>query len=213
MTGVHVLVMAKAPVPGRVKTRMCPPLSPVEAAELAQAALADTLEAVASCGADRRLVALDGEVGPWLPPGFEVFAQCGGGLDERLAAAWEHTGGPGLQIGMDTPQVTGELLDCCLELFDSQDTRALLGPASDGGWWAIGLRRPDLRAFMGVPMSTESTGREQLQRLVELGNHPVILPTLRDVDHIEDATFVADLVPSSRFARTLWPLLSTVVGS
>ena len=74
----HVLVMAKSPVPGRVKTRLCPPCTPAEAAALAEAALADTLEAVAACGAGRRILALDGAPGPWLPAGFEVVAQCQG---------------------------------------------------------------------------------------------------------------------------------------
>jgi len=195
-----------------VKTRMCPPLTEIEAAELAEAALADTLDAVARCGAERRLVALEGEPGPWLPPGFEVFAQRGRGLDERLAAAWEHAGGPGLQIGMDTPQITGELLDSCLERLDSPRATALLGPACDGGWWSIGLDKPDPNVFIGVPMSTASTGREQQRRLVELGHDPVILPTLRDVDYVEDAVLVADLVPSSRFSRAPRPLQSPVGG-
>ena len=85
---MHVLVVAKSPVAGRVKTRLCPPCTPAEAAALAEAALADTLTAAAACGAARRLVALDGPAGPWLPEGFEVFAQCQGGLDRRLAHAW-----------------------------------------------------------------------------------------------------------------------------
>ncbi|MFN2507027.1 MAG: DUF2064 domain-containing protein, partial [Acidimicrobiales bacterium] len=98
--------MVKAPVAGQVKTRLCPPCTPAEAAALAAAALADTLAAVAACGATRRILALSGEPGPWLPPAFEVVAQCEGGLDRRLAHAWAVAGGPGVQIGMDTPQVT-----------------------------------------------------------------------------------------------------------
>src|SRR5690606_23084798 len=69
MQRTHLLVMAKAPVAGRVKTRLVPPLSAAEAAAVAEAALADTLEAVAACGAERRVLALDGEPGPWLPEG------------------------------------------------------------------------------------------------------------------------------------------------
>lgn len=209
----HVLVMAKSPVPGRVKTRMCPPLSAIGAAELAEAALADTLEAVAECGAERRLVAVDGDPGPWLPAGFEVFHQSGRGLDERLAAAWAQAGGPGLQIGMDTPQITSHLLDSSLDELSSPRTTAVLGPAFDGGWWGIGLSSPDPAAFLGVPMSTRSTGHLQLRRLVDLGHDPVILPVLRDVDYVEDARFVADLVPSSCFARVLRSLLVTVGGA
>jgi glycosyltransferase A (GT-A) superfamily protein (DUF2064 family) len=134
----HVLVMAKAPVPGRVKTRLCPPLSYEQAAVVAEAALADTLDAASRCGAQRKVVALDGEPGLWLPAGFEVIAQRAGGLDRRLAGGWADVGGPGLQIGMDTPRITADLLDHCLEETCSPGVTASLGLAGDGGWWAIG---------------------------------------------------------------------------
>jgi glycosyltransferase A (GT-A) superfamily protein (DUF2064 family) len=82
-----VLVIAKAPVPGRVKTRLCPPCTPDEAAALARAALEDTLEAAAGAGAERRVLVLEGQPGPWLPAGWDIVAQRGNGLAERLAAA------------------------------------------------------------------------------------------------------------------------------
>jgi hypothetical protein len=184
MNGPHVLVMAKAPVAGRVKTRLCPPCSPAEAAALAEAALADTLDAVAACGAQRRVVALDGEPGPWLPPGFVVVPQCAGGFDERLAAAWDAAGGPGVQIGMDTPQATAALLDDALATLGEHS--AALGLAADGGWWAIALRRPDPRVFAGIPMSTRRTGSEQLARLRAFNHDVGLLPTLVDLDVAAD---------------------------
>ena len=201
---MHVLVMAKSPVPGRVKTRLCPPCTPQEAAALAEAALADTLDAVASCGAGRRILALDGAPGPWLPPGFDVVAQAAGGLDRRLAAAWAFAGGPGLQIGMDTPQVTAGLLDNSLAALDSSP--AALGHAVDGGWWAIGLRTADQRVFLGVPMSTSRTGALQHARLraLELGVAP--LPTLVDMDTAADLPGViagASAIRTAALARTL----------
>jgi uncharacterized protein len=180
----HVLVMAKSPVPGRVKTRLCPPCTPAEAAELAEAALADTLDAVAACGARRRIVALDGAPGPWLPPGFEVIPQGAGGLDCRLAAAWTRAGGAGVQIGMDTPQVTPALLDEALSTLDR--TESGLGMAADGGWWAIGLRRPDPRVFADIPMSTAQTGASQHARLRSLGLSVTSLPALVDLDTVAD---------------------------
>ncbi|HEX2048416.1 MAG TPA: DUF2064 domain-containing protein [Acidimicrobiales bacterium] len=180
----HVLVLAKAPVPGRVKTRLCPPCTPQEAAALAEASLADTLEAVAACGAGRRVVALDGAPGPWLPPGFDVVPQVAGGLDRRLAAAWASAGGPGIQIGMDTPQVTADLLDGCLAELDSWP--AALGHAGDGGWWAIGLRAADASVFADVPMSTTRTGALQEDRLRALGLRVAPLPTLVDMDTVAD---------------------------
>lgn len=99
-----LLVIAKEPLPGRVKTRLTPPFSPVEAARLAEAALADTLRTVRVLPAARRAVVLDGSPGPWLPSGIEVVAQGAGGLDERLAAAFGACSGPTLLIGMDTPR-------------------------------------------------------------------------------------------------------------
>ena len=148
----HVLVMAKSPVAGRAKTRLCPPLSLAEAAAVAEAALADTLDAVARCGAGRRILALDGPPGDWIPPGFEIIAQRGASFVRRLAAAWSDAAGPGLQIGMDTPQVTAGLLDRCLETAARPGATASLGRAADGGWWAIALaERWHLDVFTGVP--------------------------------------------------------------
>ena len=83
----QIMVIAKEPVPGRVKTRLTPPYTPAEAAELAEAALTDTLAAVASAPVARRVLALAGTPGRWLPPGFDVIGQRGGGLDERIAWA------------------------------------------------------------------------------------------------------------------------------
>ena len=198
----HILVVAKAPVAGRVKTRLCPPLSPDEAARVAAAALADTLDAVAGSRAARRVLALDGAPGDWIPPGFEVLSQRGSTFAERLAHAWADAGGPGLQIGMDTPQVTAGLLDACLDLTFGGEVTASLGLAADGGWWAIG-RVDDWKTdiFDGVPMSTSSTGSAQLRRLRAEGHTVGMLPELIDVDRIGDVQTVASLCPPhSRFA-------------
>ncbi len=204
MSGVHVLVMAKSPVPGRAKTRLCPPCTPVEAAALAEAALADTLAAVAACGADRRVIALDGRPGDWLPEGFEVIPQCSGSFDRRLGEAWAATGGPGLQIGMDTPQATAGLLDRALDTLDVTD--AALGHAEDGGWWAIALRRPCRGLFAGIPMSTSRTGRDQEARLRSLGLEVTLLPTLVDLDTAADLAAVTAsgaAIRTAALARTL----------
>lgn len=191
-----LLVVAKEPRPGRVKTRLTPPFTPREAAALAEAALADTLEVVARTPARRRVLVLDGEPGPWLPPGFEVLRQCPGGLDERLAAAFAHCTGPALLIGMDTPQVTPELLTV-----DFADCDAYFGPAEDGGFWALGLADPDPALLLGVPMSTSHTGAVQRARLAGLRVRD--LPPLRDVDTARDAELVAEEAPRGRFAAEL----------
>ncbi len=201
---MHILVMAKAPVSGRVKTRLCPPCTPAEAAALAEAALADTLDAVLASGATRRVIALDGEPGDWLPEGFEVVAQSPGGFDVRLAAAWAAAGGPGVQIGMDTPQVTAGLLDDALAGLDR--TPSALGYAEDGGWWAIGLREPLPGVFTGIPMSTSGTGAAQEQRLRSLGLDVTLLPTLVDLDTVADLAAVTSsgtAIRTASLARTL----------
>jgi uncharacterized protein len=198
-----LVVIAKAPVAGRSKTRLTPPCTPAHAAALAEAALADTLHAVAATPAPRRVIVLEGEPGAWLPEGFEVVAQRGGGLDARLANAFEDVGGGALLIGMDTPQVTPALLEAGVAALRRDGVDAVLGPAGDGGYWAIGLREPDAALFAGVPMSEATTGAVQRARLEAAGLRVEALPELRDVDTIADARAVAALAPSGRFARTL----------
>jgi rSAM/selenodomain-associated transferase 1 len=195
-----LLVMTKAPAPGRSKTRLTPPCTPEQAAALARAALEDTLASGAAARLPtRRVVVLDGEPAAWLPPGFEVVAQRGPGLAERLAAAFEDAGAPALLVGMDTPQVTPGLLDAGLAAL-AGGADAVLGEAPDGGYWAIGLQRADRRVFDGIPMSAADTGARQRARLASLGLRVVVLPPLRDVDTIEDARAVAAGAPMGRFA-------------
>jgi uncharacterized protein len=196
---MKILVVAKSPVPGRVKTRLCPPLTLREAADVAEAALADTLDAVAATGASERVLALDGQPGDWLPEGFRVVPQRGTSFAERLAAAWGDCGGPALQIGMDTPQVTTIHLEEALETLADNDS--VLGLAPDGGWWALGLHVPAPTAFDGVPMSRRTTSLHQRRRLRELGLHPALLTPLEDVDTWDEAVTVAQVAPDGRFGR------------
>jgi uncharacterized protein len=198
---LQLIVLAKEPVAGRVKTRLCPPYTLDQAAELAAAALADTLAAAVQSIAGQVIVVLDGNPGDWLPSGVRVVPQHGGGLDERLANAWDDCGGPGLQIGMDTPQVTAELLDAALSRVAVGES--VLGLATDGGWWAIGLQAPDRGVFEGVPMSSTRTGEYQLARMTSLGYDVQLLAALCDVDTADDALEVAELIPLSRFAGAL----------
>ena len=200
-----LLVIAKQPVPGRVKTRLVPPCTHDQAAALAEAALADTLRTVLMAPATRRVLVLDGEPGPWLPPGFDIVPQCGGPLDERLAAAFAAVDGPALLIGMDTPQVTPGLM-----AVDWRAADAVFGPAADGGFWALGLREPDPALLRGVPMSTASTGAVQRARLLAAGLRVADLPVLRDVDTAADAVAVARQAPRGRFAARVRELAAVL---
>ncbi|MFI6501290.1 TIGR04282 family arsenosugar biosynthesis glycosyltransferase [Nonomuraea typhae] len=201
----QILVIAKEPVPGRVKTRLTPPFTPGEAATLAEAALADSLHAVLATPATQRVLALDGLPGSWLPAGFVIIPQRGERLDERLAAAFADTRRlrpePVVLIGMDTPQVTPDLLAAACTALTGHD--AVFGPAADGGFWLLGLREPDPGLLLGVPMSDPETGKHQLDRLERAGLTVHCLPELTDVDIAADAAHVAAQAPHTRFAAVL----------
>jgi glycosyltransferase A (GT-A) superfamily protein (DUF2064 family) len=198
-----IIVIAKSPAPGHVKTRLSPPCTPVEAAAIAAAALADTLETVAATPASSRVLALDGAPGPWIPDGFVIVPQLGRGLDERLANAFAAVTGPALLVGMDTPQCTTAQLCGAMRTLGRPGTHAVLGLAADGGWWAIGLRRADPRVFVGVPMSTDHTGADQAARLRSLGYRTARLDVLADIDTFDDALAVARAIPDSRVAAAI----------
>ena len=200
----QLMVIAKEPVPGRVKTRLTPAYTPAEAAELAEAALTDTLAAVAAVPVARRILALAGTPGRWLPPGFDVIAQRGGGLDERLAWALSDARAispdPLVFIGMDTPQVTPALLARAAEPLVDGTADATFGMAEDGGFWLLGLREIDPALVLGVPMSRPDTGAQQLDRLYRAGLRVRLLPELADVDTAAEAERIAAATPGSRFA-------------
>ena len=200
---ITLAVMAKEPVAGRSKTRLTPPCTPLQAARLAEAALADTLQAVSGTRAARRVLVLDGAPGSWTPDDVEVVAQAAGPLARRVARAFERLGEPTLMIGADTPQLTVQDLDAAMSTLARPDVDAVIGPATDGGYWTIGMCRPVAGAFEDVPMSTSETGRVQRTRLHQCGLRVVDLPAMRDVDTITDARAVATAHPGSRFARLL----------
>jgi rSAM/selenodomain-associated transferase 1 len=200
---VALLVIAKAPLPGRVKTRLTPPLSPAQAASLAAAALADTIEIVSRTPASRRVLVFDGDAEPWRPDGFEVIAQRGGELGERLQGAFDAVSGPALLIGMDTPHLTPDALAAAAAALQRSGVDAVLGPAEDGGYWGVGMSRRVGRAFTGVPMSAPDTCARQRERFAELGLRVREQPALRDVDTIEDARAAAAAAPHTRFAHAL----------
>jgi uncharacterized protein len=207
-----LLVIAKEPVPGRVKTRLCPPCTPAQAARLALAALEDTLAACdRAAGSARRVLVLDGRPGPWLPRGWGTIAQRGAGLAERLSAAFKDARGPAFLVGMDTPQLSPTLVAEGLEALAYRD--AVFGPATDGGYWAIGLREHDPSVFAGVPMSHVFTGAIQRARLAALGLRTLDLPELRDVDDIAAARAVAADAPATRFAAVLDEIEPGVVAA
>jgi glycosyltransferase A (GT-A) superfamily protein (DUF2064 family) len=204
-----LVVIAKQPVPGRVKTRLIGACTPAEAAELAGCAVADTLAALQDFPCEERVILLDGEPGGWLPASWRVLPQVTGGLDERLAAGFDALPArPALLVGMDTPQLHASLLG-----FDPSRYDSCLGLAADGGFWAIGFADPGnaRECIAGVPMSTDRTGAEQHRRLLAAGLRVQQLPTLTDVDTADTAEQVARLAPHTSFARR-WRQIVPVLG-
>ena len=209
---VQLLVLAKQPVPGQVKTRLCPPCTPVQAAAVAAASLADTLDVVDATPATGRTLAISGQYPS--RPGWSVLPQRGDGLGERLAHAFGDCapGGPALLIGMDTPQVSVDRLAAVAAGLDRAD--AVLGPAEDGGWWALALRDPRRAAILPtVPMSTVDTCRWTVQALRAIGLTVACGPLLRDVDTAVDAWAVAADCPAGRFAAAVRACVPAVAGA
>ncbi|MDG4782191.1 DUF2064 domain-containing protein [Micromonospora sp. WMMD961] len=210
-----LLLVAKAPVAGLAKTRLCPPANPTQAARIAAAALLDTLAAVRATPSTIPVLAYtgrfaDAEYGEELNAalaGWRLLPQRGRTFADRLANAHVDTaaafpGRPVLQIGMDTPQIRPALLTTALQRLT--DHEAVFGPALDGGWWALGLRDPVCAGVLrDVPMSTDDTGRRTLAALRGHGTRPAILPVQRDVDDWPTALAVAADLPGTRFAEAV----------
>lgn len=204
------LVVAKAPVPGLVKTRLGADVGLAVAADLAAAGLLDTMDACEAAFGVRHLAVagdLRGAIrgaelcertGVWT-----VHEQRGDGFATRLAHAHADAGDPArpvVQVGMDTPHVTPAGLLAVADALHGHD--AVLGPADDGGWWVLALRHPrHAAALRGVEMSTDRTGADTLAALESAGARVALAAPLRDVDTAEDAEAVAALAPGTRFAR------------
>jgi glycosyltransferase A (GT-A) superfamily protein (DUF2064 family) len=211
---VTALIVAKAPVPGLAKTRLAAALGDGVAAGIAAAALLDTLDAVADTPLAAKVVALTGDLASACESeairerlsGFTVVEQRGDSFAHRLANAHADaaaTAGPMpvLQIGMDTPQVTAELLTRCARAL--LGAHAVIGPARDGGWWLLGVAdAATAECLRLVPMSRPDTGAMTYAALLQTGSPVIVLEELADVDTVADISGVrADCRPSGRFAQ------------
>ena len=206
--GLTVLVVAKAPVAGTVKTRLAAATGHDAAADLAAAALLDTVAAVAATPGARGHLALSGDLagasrGRDLRralAGWTITPQVGDGLGARLVRAHADAGtGPVVQVGMDTPHLTPAHLLAAAAPLTTYD--ATLGPAGDGGWWLLGRCDPHLAEVLaGVPMSTPRTGADTHAAIVAAGHRVAVTGRLDDVDDATDAARVARLAPRTHFA-------------
>jgi rSAM/selenodomain-associated transferase 1 len=184
-----LIVFARHPVAGRVKTRLSPALPPALAASLYNALLADTLAAVAGCGGARRELWWADEASAEalavaVPAGFAQRQQGAGNLGARLseasAAALAEPNARVAIIGSDAPALTAAHLDAAFAALDAHDV--VLGPASDGGYWLIALRRPAPVLFEGLAWSTSAVLRETRARAERAGLSVALLETLSDLD-------------------------------
>lgn len=191
---MHLTIIAKAPVAGRVKTRLSPPCTHEQAARVAAASLADTfaaVEDVAEAAGARRILLLDGDHQDWMPSSFQTVQQRGDGLAQRLGNGFVDLGA-GVIVGMETPHVVPALADAIASARRGIDS---IGLALDGGYWMIGLCAESARiageVFRNIEMSATNTGLSQLRRMHALGCRVRLLPTARDLDTADDLRAVA----------------------
>ncbi|GAA3282292.1 TIGR04282 family arsenosugar biosynthesis glycosyltransferase [Nesterenkonia halobia] len=203
-----LLIVARAPVAGQAKSRLAATVGDEPAAQMAAAALLDTLETAEALGWPL-VVAMTGELRDAaraeeiaaVCARHRVVAQRGEDFTSRLIAA-HHDADAGrgvVQIGMDTPQVSAD--DLRRAAVPLEDHEAALGPAEDGGWWVLGVREPGwTRCLTEVPMSRPDTGAQTAAALERSGARVGRVPPLADVDTWADALAVAALRPGGRFA-------------
>jgi len=187
-------VMTKAPQAGRVKTRLVPPLTPEQAAELNKCFLRDTAAAISNAaGADTACgIAVYTPVGAEsaytdiLPADFSLLPQRGDKFGERLYLALEDLFKCGFDsvclIDSDSPTVPAENFAQAVELLSASEDRVVLGPSDDGGYYLVGMKKPHRHLFEKIDWSTERVLNQTVQRAAEIDLEVKLLPTGFDVD-------------------------------
>lgn len=198
---ITVILVAKEPIAGKVKTRLCPPLDGTQASELAKCALHDTMKELGNHKDIKRVLYVDGEIENFNSKLFKTIHQVKGELGVRLSHVFSEVEEqyPCAVIAMDTPQFEFKMF----EEVDFTIYDAFIGFTKDGGYWTIGFKRPSLAegAFDEIQMSTKHTGSDQLERLKKLGIKVQILNSLTDFDDIESARELANEFPNLTFSK------------
>lgn len=198
-----VVLMAKAPTPGRVKTRLIGPLTAQQAADIHHAMMECVISRLAKAFGARPdtqlLLAIDDptatpDAAPSAPPpwtrhaldtGWRIIPQGKGDLGDRLLSVHHSLGGgPVFFFGVDSPDVPMHALRRLPTLLARADL--VLGPVDDGGYWTIGLRRPEPRLFVGVDWGTAAVYHQTMQRAARCGLHAVDAHKWTDVDEPDD---------------------------
>lgn len=201
-----LVIMAKAPVPGQSKTRLVPPLSPQEAAEISRCLLLDLLDSLASFeGADLFVAFSPAEAAPFfqetVPSNFVCFAQNGRDLGERMKNVFDDLMSRGYKnvvlLGSDVPALpAGFLTEAFMVLGKSE--KVVVGPSRDGGYYLIGLNRAEPEIFTGVTWSSEDVLALTVKKLSDCGRRPYFLPSWFDIDTKEDLHYLRSTAGESR---------------
>jgi uncharacterized protein len=191
---VAVAIMAKAPRPGTVKTRLCPPLLATEAAALYRCFLLDKIASVGRLVDARPVIAYTPDDAraefDALAPGFALVAQDGSDLGARLHAtlagllAAGHAGA--IAVDSDTPTLPGGFLQQAVDCLSRPGPDVVLGPTEDGGYYLIGVRAPHRELFERMPWSTSDVLEVTRRRAAAAGLRAVCLPSWFDVDTPDD---------------------------
>lgn len=185
-----IAIMAKAPLAGAVKTRLCPPLTAEDAAELSRAFIADKVEQVRGVDAARGAIVYTPDEGRGfferLAPDFVLLPQRGDDLGARLVSSFDWFFAEGYPaaafVDSDSPTLPREFLLQALDLVASPDVDVVLGPSADGGYYLIGLRKACPELFTHMPWSTPRIFAETTARAARLGLRVASLPPWFDVD-------------------------------
>ncbi|MEZ5681602.1 MAG: TIGR04282 family arsenosugar biosynthesis glycosyltransferase [Erythrobacter sp.] len=183
MGAVRLVIFARLPQPGQVKTRLIPALGEGGAARLYAKLLEHTMAEALASGLEVELRVTGGEPArfrKWLGEGFAITAQGDGDLGKRMA----RVAAPALIIGSDCPAISAPILRAAAGALDERPV--VLGPATDGGYYLVGFREPVPYLFSDMEWSTSSVFADTLGRLAARGIGPAILPELSDIDTPED---------------------------
>jgi uncharacterized protein len=198
---IALAAMATAPIAGAVKTRLCPPLRPDEAAELARCFLEDRVEQLGAVPAGDRLVAFTPPeqaraVRALVPRGVRLVPQRGADLGARMSGLLEDLLAEGyagaLVVGTDTPTLPTAYLAEAVTVLRQAVADVVLGPSEDGGYYLIGVTAPAPELFADMTWSTATVYEETLRRARAAGRRVAMLPTWFDVDRVADLARLRD---------------------
>ncbi len=190
-----IVIVAKAPIPGRVKTRLCPPLSFMEAAKLYSCFLQDTVQKVAAISGAQKYLAVDGlneegakeVLAEITPANYRLIDQGYGGLGERLSYLMEllfKDADRLIFIGADSPHLPRSYIEDALKLLDDYDI--VIGPCEDGGYYLLGLGGPHANLFRNIEWSTNRVFSQTMERARSKALNVKVMPIWYDIDAGDD---------------------------